>query len=422
MRRLLYLSLAALPGCAVMLLAAFVAQASSPVRLGWMIPQDVSQSGAAAASKGPRIAIDSDGHLHLIWMDDRAGQADLYYARSVDVGNTWWDGEGIPTTPESNQGSLALGSDGTIHACWWEQTSEMYSLLHAERTTGGWSLQPTVVVTGSKIFYPTIAGAGDYLHVVWSGKPSNDGPSLYYTRKPKIDGTWCDPTAITDTAPMSMSGRMAVDASDNLHVVWHERTTPYHQVMYVSGTVGISQTTWSTPITVSAGLAQNATTPGIDVDDDFVVHVVFAVDVAGQDDTQDIYYASFPLSNTEGISPTAIPGSRVRVSEQLPFWASPSIALDGLDEVHVVWHGAMDTDLWERIYYVVSEDHGANWSPPMAISPDDDWADGFPTIATDGTLVHVAWQQEGLGSASDIYYSHSLPIFTLFPFVVKDYS
>ncbi|MGB3905219.1 MAG: hypothetical protein WBB22_09870, partial [Anaerolineae bacterium] len=269
---------------------------------------------------------------------------------------------------------------------------------------------------------PSVAVAGDNIHVIWTHWLLQAAPDIYYSRMPLGGDEWLTATVIADTGPVSQYARMAVDKNGNLHVVWQENISPTNGILYVSGTVGISQTTWSSPITVSTGLSVDATSPDIFVGADYMVNTVFGVDVAGQPDTQDVYYARFPVSDTENISPTSIPGSRVLVHRQLPTFASPSLALSGPDEVHVVWNGVKGTDLWERIYYAMSDDSGASWSQPMAISPDDDWADGFATIATDGTLVHVAWQQKGLGDDNDIYYSHSLPIFTLFPFVVKDYS
>lgn len=416
MRRFLYLSLASLASCAAMLFAAFVAQASSPVRVGWMIPQEVSQSGDAL-SAGPQMAVDMTGTVHLIWMDDTPGQADLYYIKSTDQGITWSDGEYVTTPLESEDGSLAVDSIGRVHACWWERSYDEYSLLHAQRTASGWSLQPTAVVTESKMSYPTIVEAAGYLHVVWSNKPSYDGPSLYYIRKPTSSGAWSDASVVADTAPASLYARMAVDTNDNLHVIWQEYTSPY-EIMYVSGTVG-TETTWSTPITISAALAQNATTPDIHVDS--VVHIVFAVDVELQENTQDVYYVSFPVSDTGNISPTVIPGSRVDVSQELPTWASPSIVSDGAENLHVVWNGVRGGDIYDRIYHAVSDDQGASWSQPKAISPDDAWPDGFPFIAGDGNLVHVAWQQKGVGNDNDIYYSHSLPISALLPLALKGY-
>ena len=422
MRRFLYLSLVTLATCAIMLVAALVAQASSALKLGWMIPHQVSPSGAAV-SLGPHMVVDDSAYIHLIWMEQSLGQADPYYVRSQDHGNTWWNVERIDTPSASHDGSFAVDITGTIHACWWdgEPPAASYELLYAQRTWSGWSLdEPSVVVTDSWVTGPSVAVAGDNIHVIWSNwlQPA---PDIYYSRMPLGGDEWLTATVIADTGPASQYARMAVDKNGNLHVVWQENTLPNNHVLYVSGTVGISQTTWSSTITVSTGLTEYATSPDIFVGADDMVNTVFGVDVAGQTYTQDVYYARFPISDTENISPTVIPGSTVAVSQQLPTYASPSIAADSPDNVHVVWNGMRGTDNSDRIYYAMSEDHGASWSQPMAVSPPgDDWADGFATIGTDGTLVHVAWQEKGVGES--IYYVHSLRFITYHSLALKDYS
>ncbi|HUW95266.1 MAG TPA: sialidase family protein [Anaerolineae bacterium] len=419
MRRILFISIIVAATCALVFTAAALAQSVSlPEHMGWMQPKQLSNS-EQKASRGPQLAVDVDGDLHLLWTDDTTGQADPYYAWSDDGGSSWSAGELIDTDRESFQGSLALGSDDRIHICWWEESQPgEYELLHAKRTAGVW-VQETVVLTGSLIQGPSILEAADYVHIVWSDYLSSHF-DLYYSRKVESGSTWADPVFVTNTEPSSLHPRMTADGDGNLHVVWQENTLP-NEIMYISGTVEADHTTWSDPITVSEKIAPNATSPHIAVGEDGMAHVVFGVDVPGQQNVQDVYHASFPIGNADDISPALIPGSRVEISQQLPNYASPSIALDEPDDVHVAWNGLQDGDIWDRIYWAVSHDGGASWSEPLAISADDTWADGFPAIATDGTLVHVAWQQQELISDNDIYYAHSLPLVYHFALAFKGY-
>lgn len=423
---MLFLGVVVGASCALVFTAAALAQSVSLAEdIGWMLPREVSQSGDDA-SRGPQLAVDGGGQLHLLWMDDTTGQANPYYIRSDDGGSSWSIREVITNSARtSSQGSLAVGADGTAHSSWWEKITGAppeYGLLYAGRSAAGWIVHETVVITESDIQEPSIADAGDSVHVVWSNKLSGHF-DLFYSRKTESGGTWADPVFVTDTASSSLHARMVADGDGNLHVVWQENTDP-NEIMYISGTVGIDHTTWSDPVTLSEKLAPNATSPHLAVAEDGTVHVVFGVDVEDAPplkQIQDIYHASFSISNTGAISPTLIPGSRVEISQQLPNYASPSIALDEPEDLHVVWNGRKDGDIWDRIYWAVSHDGGASWSEPLAISANDAWPDGFPTIATDGTLVHVAWQQQELVSDNDIYYAHSLPLVWHFALVFKEY-
>lgn len=437
MRRLAWLVLVVVGSFGVMVSATLLAHASSSrLAVAWMSPKEVSQSGDES-SGGPDIEVDSNGYIHLIWMDDSLGDLDLCYVQSSDEGYSWSAGECINTMPDpdSYQGSIALGSGDTLHACWWERAGLplKYRVWYAQRTTTTtWSLEETVVVTDTDIQDPVILEASDYLsdylHVVWSSKPQGHF-DLHFSRRPTAGDGWADATILADTARSSLHPRMATDKSGNLHVVWQENASPpqemYIEAMYISGTVGTEQTTWSSPVTVSLALSANATTPDIFVGDDDEVHVVFGVGVDGQQNTQDVYHARFPISNTENISPTLIPGSRVSVSGQWPTFASPTIEGDEQGRVHVLWNGMMGSDASDRIYHALSGDGGAHWSAPWAVSPHDGWPDGLPSIATGETLVHAAWQQKTIGddqNDDDIYYSHSLPVSSLLPLALKDYS
>jgi len=420
LRRVLCVSLVMAASCTLLLVAAALAKtASTTERLGWMLPKEVSQSDQAS-SQGPQLVIEENGFLHLMWMDSTTGQLDPYYVQSTDRGNNWSAGDRFATDQESHQARIALGTEDVLHTCWWEGTyPALQYLYYAERAEGSWGIKETVFVTDSEIREPSVVEAAGYVHVVWSNKLALHF-DLFYSTKATNTLTWMDPVFVTDTIFSSRSPRMAADGYGNLHVVWQENSSP-NEIMYISGTVGAGQTTWSDSITITEKVANGATNPHIAVDQDKVAHVVFAVDVAGQIDTQDIYHASFPISNTDHISPTLVGESRVVVSRQLPTYASPVVACDGPDDLHLAWNGIRGGDISDRIYYAVSHDGGATWSQPIAVSPDDAWADGFPTLGTDGTLCHVAWQQEELGSDNDIYYAHSLPLVYHFALGLKGY-
>jgi hypothetical protein len=409
--------------CTLLLAAGVLAQGTSLTeRLGWMLPQEVSQSDEASSQR-PQLAVEDDGDLHLLWMDNTSGQLDPYYVASTNSGSSWSAGERFATAPQSYQGAIAKGTGDILHTCWWERTGfpQLQYLLYAQKSASNWGPKETVVVTNSQFQEPLVAEAADYVHIIWSNKKPAQDFDLFYTRKANSDSTWTDAVAVSDTLFSSLYARMAVAEDGTLHVVWQENISPTNEIMYISGTVGAGQTTWSDSITITDKVADNATSPHVAVNEHDVAHVVFGVDVAGQPDTQDVYHASFPISDTGAISPTLVDVSRVLVSQQLPTYSSPAIACDGPDDLHLVWNGVRGTDLWDRIYYTASHDGGETWSQPIVVSTDDAWPDGFPAVSTDGNLIHIAWQQKGLDPDNDIYYSHGLPLFCRFALAFKGY-
>jgi hypothetical protein len=421
-KRLACVGIAVFGACTTMLAASALAHASA-VRSwgGWIPAWEVSSSGDAS-SIGPVIRVDGNGALHLVWMGgtDPLKLNSITVTHSYNGGESWAGSERLDTGAISYQADMAVDVTGTVHVVWRAKPIK-HQLWHGRWANGAWE---TEMITESVQIMnePSVEMADGCVHVVWSQYPAGQFVrDLYYSRR--CDGSdWSNPQRIAATTESSDNARIALDGDDNVHVVWEENTAP-HSVLYVSGTVESSETVWSTPpITLSGDLGVNATTPSIAVGgSNQMVHVVFGADVQGEPDAQEIFYVGFPISDTDHITPTLVPGSKVLISHELPTYATPSLCLSDLNEVHVVWDGMQAGDVYDRIYYAMSEDQGTSWSTPVAISGNDAWPDGFPTIASDGDFIHVAWQQQVNSADQDVFYSRRFPVVAVFPLVFKNY-
>ena len=411
--------------CMTLVTATYTAHASQVAAEGggWMMPLELSQSGDGT-SRDPQLARQQNGDLHVVWMEPPEGVTfTVYYAGSVDQGSNWTYGAPL-TSADTDRYGAAMDVDqfGVVHVVWHEQPGDHW-LWYGQLLGGSWTALESITQTESEVRYvttPDIVVTADFLHVVWS--ETNFGPTgskldVFYGRS-ESGGAWSPLTTTVETSATSLGPRIAADTAGNLHVVWEENTSP-REIYYISGTVTDTETVWSVPITVSAGLDENSTTPDIAVGPDNRVHVVFGVNVEGQQYVQDIYYASFPVTDTGGISATLIPQSRVTITQLLPTYASPSLALVGTDEVHVAWNGMMGEDYADRIYYALSRDGGLTWSRPTAASPRDVWPDGFPSLVADEEFAHLVWQEKVSPSDQDIYYSRRLPVRLRFPLAGK---
>jgi hypothetical protein len=408
--------------CVTLLAATYTAHASQG---GWPPPLDLSQSGDEY-SRGPDLAMAQDGHLHISWMERGGVTFTVYHAGSDDQGNSWT--YSVPLTPSGNdrvEAAMDVDQYGSAHTVWVEHPGG-FELRYSVLTGTGWE-EPSGITQTSPLTYvvgPDVVTTPDYVHAVWS--ETNAGPEgsrldVFYSRS-EAGGAWSPATTTMQTRYTSLNARIAADAAGNLHLVWEENTS-LHQIYYITGTVYTTETVWSTPITVSAGLTQTATTPDIVVGSDNFVHVVFGVNVENQPYVQDIYCANFAINDPGTISATLVPGSRVKVSQLLPTYSSPAVALFGDDQVHLAWNGWRPGDYADsdRIYYAVSEDGGLSWSKPLPVSPRDGWPDGFPRLAADETFVHLVWQEKVSGLDQDVYYTRRFPIWFLFPLGLKEF-
>ncbi len=418
-------------GAVFLLTVALATALASPSATGggWPPPIEVSQSGDTT-SRVPSLLLEDGGTLRAFWLEEALLTDTLHYtifpAKSTDGGDNWSLTTPLtPTTTDRYEPVVDVDEYGGLHLVWRESPG-LHQVWYGEIWEGGWEQRVTITTTEfvtTPIFGPDVEVADHWIHAIWSEKtvgPSGSSPFEVFYARGEFGGFWSKPAKVTETGKTSLQSRMTTDQHDNLHVVWQENTSP-RAILYISGTVYTTDTVWSAPITISVGLSENAATPCVAVGSDDVVHVAFGVDVQDQVHVQDVYYAHFPVSNTSGISPTLIPGSRVDISQLLPTYASPVVALVGTENLHVVWNGMQGGDYSDRIYYSVSSDGGASWSKPVPASPRDSWPDGFASLAADGEFVYLLYQQKVSGADQDIYYTKRFPISTPLPVALKTY-
>jgi hypothetical protein len=428
-RRMAFLVAATASTLLLLLVAGLTAWASSlAVEGGWPAPTELSQSGDTT-SQGPTLLLEDDGTLHAIWTQQAAISDTLYYtvypATSIDGGGNWSHTTPLtPSTSDRFEATADMDDYGGLHLVWRESPGQ-HQVWYAEFRNSSWKTRAMITATESvtNICGPDVEVAGDLLHAIWSEETLGPGGSnpydVFYSRSDSGE-VWSTPAPAAATGRTSLQLRLAGDQHNDLHVVWWEDTDP-RKILYISGTVGAEETVWSAPITISEGLTQSAATPCITVGSDDVVHVAFGVDVENQQHVQDVYYAHFPISDTDSISATLIPGSRVDISQLLPTYASPALALFDTDDVHLAWNGMKTGDYSDRIYYSTSQDGGTTWSDPAPATPRDSFPDGFASLAADGEFVYLLYQEKVSGDDQDIYYTKRFPVRITFPLALKVY-
>jgi len=429
-RRTASLVVAAASTLLFLLIAGLTAWASSlSDEGGWPPAIELSQSGSST-SRGPTLLQQDDGSLHAFWMQQAATTDTLrytvYHASSADAGGNW--SHTIPLTPTTTdrfEAAADLDEYGGLRLVWRESPGE-HEVWYGQLWGGNWEERVRIAATESvtNIVGPDVEVAGDWIHAVWSqetlGETGSNPYEVFYSRSEGGE-VWSAPDLAAATGRTSLQLRIAADQHDNLHVVWWEDAKP-REIMYISGTVYVTtDTVWSTPITLSWGLSESAATPFIAVGSDDVVHVAFGVDVKDQVHVQDVYYTRFPISDTSNISATLIPGSRVDISQLLPTYASPAIALMGPDNLHLAWNGRQGGDYSDRIYYSASQDGGTTWSDPVPATLRDSWPDGFASLAADGQFVYLLYQQKVSGADQDIHYTKRFPIRSPLALALKAY-
>nr|KXH75901.1 MAG: hypothetical protein AM324_05175 [Candidatus Thorarchaeota archaeon SMTZ1-83] len=229
-----------------------------------------------------------------------------------------------------------------------------------------------------------------HLHVVWGDFYTipNEPGDILYRH---FDGdTWSGTVSVSNDTTESWRPKIAVDTVGHPHVIWEDWGHWTRPKIRYSRFDGDS---FTTPFNLSdslSGAHPFARIGGIAVDRLNNVHVVWSDEISGM---LEVYH-----TKREGNSWS----DPVNISNnQLGMSAMPEIAIDSSDCLHVVWldyRNSQDEDSCE-IYYSKSE--GDTWTTPINISniPGQSW-DEQMAVSQEG-YPHVVWSEE----SCHLYYS-----------------
>jgi len=345
----------------------------------------------------PGIAVDSSGNVHVVWEDGTPGISEIYYKKSTDAGATWSTNKRLTLTPGySESPAIAVDSSDNLHVVWEDNTPGNNEIYYKQSTAGGatWSTNKRLTWNSGTSANPAIAvDSSDNLHVVWEDDTSGDR-EIYYKVSITGGAAWSTSKRITWNAANSDSPAIAVDSSAHLHFLWEDDNSGWYKIFYKKSTD--YGDTWSIAkgLTPLPGKPFVYRYPAIAVDSSDNLHMACQSDLSDIPLDFEIYYKQ---SKDAGDTWSA----NKRLTWNMGDSMCPAIAVDALDNLHMVWYD--DTPGIPDIYYRKSTDGGASWSTSQNISSST--GDSmYPAIAADPSgNVHVVWHDDTPGNR-EIYY------------------
>jgi hypothetical protein len=356
----------------------------------WSPPANVSNTEGSGYA--PRLAVDPQNTLHLVWYDweDLDPHWPYIVYASKATGGSWTPYSYVPVKVQGIDPAMVAGTDGALHVVW--QTID--GIRYIRRAPGGTWGGAETVATGSDLITPDVAIAPDgTVHAVWH-KQNFPGDAEIYHRARSPGGTWGTPNLV-------YSGE---DAGRPL--IGTDTASTAHLLIDNSGTVAETLSAhkpsgqgWSPPQVMT--FAASLRSPEQLASDCLGrLHLVWTAQEAG---SCGVLYSIKPFGGA---------------------WAHPAQAFHGACHYHDVHSAAVAADGSglahlaftvkgeEKSMWYVCQSAGMSWSSPSLVSVDLPGYDHTPSLAVDGwDGRHVAWDSgpessppEGDGRG-EIWYS-----------------
>ena len=271
----------------------------------WSTPVKVAPANNASQSS-PRITVDSDDTVHLVFDQRASGFSSVWEVIYVlkPSGGDWSSPEvaTLTTAQDSQFPDIAVDSDSTPHVVFrWNQEKTAYTF----RGSNGWTAPLALSGAASTARRPFITtGPDDGLHVAWEGR----GNLLYVTRGARYQDPWTSPAIFSQGLEGGTGDpSLVVDSKSTVHVVWRA------WVEFPSGTADVfyafknaNSAEWSMPVNLTDSPADSLD-PAIGVDSSDFLHLVFEQRV--RRDGREIWYITTNAGAEETPTPAPTPTS-----------------------------------------------------------------------------------------------------------------
>ena len=358
-------------------------------------PTNVSKSPGLSFS--PRIAVDTSGGVNVVWVDNTPGHQTIFFSRSTDGGVNFSTPVNISNDPsDSANPQIAVDATGNISVVWENDTINL-GVFYAHSTDGGVSFSsPLPLSTNTSGSYgPQLAvDANGNIFVVWEDDFSTRA-HVSFSRSADKGATFSTPqlNLSKDSTGNSTAPMIALDGGGNINVVWVDDSPGYFAIFFTRSSD--NGTTFSTAKGISNTSGDSAN-PQLAVDASNNVHVVWQHNTP-QVFNSDIFFARSADGGATFTNPplnlSANPGNST----------NPWLAVDSAGNLNLGWADTTPT-IRGNILFSQSADAGVTFSAPQNLSNDAGGSSNVQIAADKNGNLDVVWS-DGTSGINQILFS-----------------
>ncbi len=215
----------------IILFYAFTAEAQ------WENEYNLTGGSSSPMVKNNTIAA-SGTNIYVVWEDHRDGNPEIYYKRSTDSGLNW-DADTRLTNDPGNSAVPAITVVGTfVHIAWVDNRNGNAEIYYKRSTNSGATWEAVVRLTNDAAgsYSPVITASGNNVNIAWEDE-RNGNPEIYYKRSTNNGSGWEPDFRLTQDP--NISERVSMFSSGSfVHTVWQDTRDGNYEIYYKRSTNG----------------------------------------------------------------------------------------------------------------------------------------------------------------------------------------
>jgi len=196
-----------------------------------------------SSSTNPSISALTD-RIYIAWQDNRDGNNEIYYNYSTNTGTSW----GADTRLTNNAASSKLpcisaepGSPSTlVHVVWQDDRDGNNEIYYRRSVINGTVWEPVQRITnssGNSLAPAIITSSNNFVHLVWEDDRAAGIYGIYYNRSTNGGISWSSDLKL-NTSTATARKPLIVRTSFEIHVVWQDNRDNDYEIYYKQNLVG----------------------------------------------------------------------------------------------------------------------------------------------------------------------------------------
>ena len=188
----------------------------------------------------PSVAINGSD-IKVTWSDFRHGNTEIFFKSSNDGGSTWSSDMRLTNNGADSQESSIAMQGNNIHLVWIDNRDTNFEIYYKHSSDGGltWGTDTRLTNDIDISRYPSIAVANQLVHIIWidtRGITSNS--EVYYKRSADGGLTWGTDTRLTNNEPYTTGNPSIAASGSYAGIVYYDFKYGESEISYLNTSNG----------------------------------------------------------------------------------------------------------------------------------------------------------------------------------------